>query len=90
MVRKQGRYGPFLSCSGYPGCKTIVRLDRDEQPKAAPVQEPTGEVCENCGKPMVLKQGRYGPFLSCSGYPKCKTIKNLAGTPARQPELVER
>jgi DNA topoisomerase-1 len=88
MVRKQGRYGPFLSCSGYPECKTIVRLDRDEQPKAAP--EPTGESCPNCGKPMVQKQGRYGPFLSCSGYPKCKTIKKSAAVEARQPELVER
>ena len=37
--------------------------------------EETGEVCTNCGKPMVIKNGRYGKFEACSGYPECKYIK---------------
>lgn len=37
--------------------------------------EPTGEGCPNCGKPMVIKTGRYGKFEACSGYPECKYIK---------------
>lgn len=37
--------------------------------------EQTGEVCPNCGKPMVIKNGRYGKFEACSGYPECKYIK---------------
>ena len=37
--------------------------------------EQTGEVCPNCGKPMVIKTGRYGKFEACSGYPECKYIK---------------
>lgn len=37
--------------------------------------EETGEVCPNCGKPMVIKNGRYGKFEACSGYPECKYIK---------------
>lgn len=37
--------------------------------------EVTGEVCPNCGKPMVIKNGRYGKFEACSGYPECKYIK---------------
>ena len=37
--------------------------------------EKTGEVCPNCGKPMVIKNGRYGKFEACSGYPECKYIK---------------
>jgi DNA topoisomerase-1 len=40
---------------------------------AAP--KPTGEDCPQCGKPLVLRQGSYGEFVSCSGYPKCKYIK---------------
>lgn len=37
--------------------------------------EETGEVCPKCGKPMVIKNGRYGKFEACSGYPECKYIK---------------
>jgi DNA topoisomerase-1 len=43
----------------------------------------TGIACEKCGKPMVIKGSRRGPFLACSGYPKCRNAKNLP------PELQE-
>ncbi len=39
--------------------------------------EPTDEICDKCGKPMVIKMGRYGKFLACSGYPECKNIKPI-------------
>ncbi|MFA5128883.1 MAG: type I DNA topoisomerase [Patescibacteria group bacterium] len=42
-------------------------------------EEPTEEVCEKCGSPMVIKTGRYGKFLACSGFPKCRNIKSLSG-----------
>ncbi len=38
--------------------------------------EATGEVCEKCGKPMVMKMGRYGKFMACSGFPECRNIKS--------------
>ena len=38
----------------------------------------TDEICENCGRHMVIKTGRYGKFLACPGYPECKTTKRLA------------
>lgn len=38
-------------------------------------EEFTGEDCEICGKPMVIKQGRFGEFIACSGYPECKNTK---------------
>ncbi len=41
------------------------------------LQTPTGELCEICGKPMVVKWGRYGKFVACSGYPECKNKKDL-------------
>ncbi|MDO4481413.1 MAG: type I DNA topoisomerase [Bacillota bacterium] len=39
--------------------------------------EPTDEICEICGKPMVIKHGRYGEFIACSGYPECKNTKPI-------------
>ena len=39
--------------------------------------EPSGEICELCGKPMVIKSGRFGKFLACSGFPECRNTKRL-------------
>ncbi len=75
MVLRRGPFGPFMSCPGYnedPPCKTIRKLSQKQQQKPP---EPTGEACPVCGKPLVLRQGAYGEFVSCSGYPKCKYIK---------------
>ena len=41
--------------------------------------EETGETCPNCGKPMVIKSGKYGKFEACSGYHECKYIKKKRG-----------
>ncbi len=77
MVLKNGQWGPFMSCPDYsadPPCKTIRKLSQKQQQKQnAP--KPTGEDCPLCGKPLVLRQGAYGEFVSCSGYPKCKYVK---------------
>jgi DNA topoisomerase I len=75
LVVKQGRYGKFLACSGYPECKYTAQTDSEAKPeKPAPEFQQTDQICEKCGRPMVLKQGRYGKFLACSGYPECKNI----------------
>jgi DNA topoisomerase-1 len=74
MVLKRGRFGPFLACSGYPECRTVVRVSQQAVP--APL-EPTNEICEACGAPMVIRTGRFGRFISCSTYPKCKTVKPI-------------
>ena len=42
--------------------------------------QPTGESCELCGKPMVIKVGRFGDFIACSGYPECKNTKPIVKT----------
>ncbi len=75
MVMKKGRFGPFLACSGYPECKTVVKITAGQRTSAPP--EPTGESCEKCGSPMVIREGRYGRFISCSAYPKCRNIKSI-------------
>jgi len=41
--------------------------------------QPTDEVCPQCGKPMVIRTGRFGDFLACTGFPKCKTTRSLKG-----------
>jgi DNA topoisomerase-1 len=86
MVIKWGRRGKFLSCSGFPKCKNARSIDATEsRTERAPskVTETTDETCEKCGRPMVVKSGRFGKFLSCSGYgdpdkkKSCKNTKSL-------------
>ena len=78
MVIKWGRYGKFLACSGYPDCKYTIKLKEDQQgPLPAPSKEPSGEICEKCGKEMVIREGRFGRYLACQGYPSCKNTKPL-------------
>jgi len=45
--------------------------------ESAPAGEVTDQVCPKCGKPLIKRSGKYGEFLGCSGYPKCKTIVNI-------------
>jgi DNA topoisomerase-1 len=47
--------------------------------KVKPEDIPTDEVCDKCGKPMVIKWGRHGRFIACTGYPECKNTKPLDG-----------
>ncbi|MBW1899263.1 MAG: type I DNA topoisomerase, partial [Deltaproteobacteria bacterium] len=103
---KVGKNGLFLACNGYPECSYSRNFIRDEKGNIKPV-EPSfkiaeGKICDKCQKPMVLKQGRYGEFLACSGYPDCKNTQSLnggsSGTPtgvkcseeACEGELIER
>jgi DNA topoisomerase I len=75
MVLRNGPWGPFMACPRYnddPPCKTIRKLNQKVQQKP-PVQ--LEEACPKCGKPLLLRNGQYGEFISCSGYPKCKYIK---------------
>jgi DNA topoisomerase-1 len=78
MVIKWGRRGEFLACRSYPECKSTKNFTRDENGDILIAKaETTDEVCEKCGKPMLVRFGRFGKFLGCSGYPECKTITPL-------------
>lgn len=82
MMLRFSRRGPFLGCSGYPKCKTILNLDSDGNPiapEAKPQAVKTDQKCPKCGKPLVERQGPLGKFLGCSGYPKCRTVVKLSG-----------
>ena len=39
------------------------------------MEEPTDQICEKCGKPMVIKWGRHGKFIACTGYPECTNTR---------------
>ncbi|MBI5229806.1 MAG: type I DNA topoisomerase [Candidatus Magasanikbacteria bacterium] len=43
-------------------------------------EETTSEICDKCGKPMIIKTGRFGRFMACSGYPECKNTQPIPGT----------
>ena len=64
-------YGPFK--------KELDVADRAIE-KIVVEDVPTGELCELCGKPMVVKAGRFGDFIACSGYPECKNTKPIIKT----------
>ena len=83
MLMKKGRYGKFMACPDYPACTGKKALagkgawaakQGDGQAAAA---ETTDEKCPACGADMVVRAGRFGKFLACSKYPKCKTTKKI-------------
>jgi len=77
LVVKLGKRGKFIACSGFKeGCKYTRNISGDVSAEAAePVM--SDEKCDKCGAPMLVKDGRYGKYLACSGYPACKNIQPL-------------
>jgi DNA topoisomerase-1 len=68
LVIKEGKYGRFRACSGYPECRFKESLIKKEV-------KPLDETCPECGSQLVMRKGKYGIFAACSNYPKCKYIK---------------
>ncbi len=93
MLLRLSRGEPFLGCSGYPECKTTTSLGpkrtggkggaRRGGPRQKATMLKTEIACDKCGKMMVVRMSKRGPFLACPGYPKCKNAKDAT------PELVE-
>src|SRR5437763_7312867 len=85
LVIKWGRHGSFYACSTYdkedPNTCTFTKENPINLPDldSADTQATGGqeEYCENCGRVMVLKRGRFGQFMACTGYPDCKTTRRL-------------
>ncbi len=84
LVIKWGKHGSFYACSSYDKENKDSCTFTKENPinlpdlDTADVQETTQEeYCENCGRVMVLKRGRFGQFMACTGYPDCKTTRRL-------------
>ena len=62
--------------------------EKYEEVKKAVVDEKTDEICEKCDKPMIIKFGRFGKFMACSGFPDCKNTKRLAGVGKEEPKKI--
>src|SRR6202140_222985 len=73
LLERISRHGFFLGCSRYPDCDFI----QDMAPELSDDAEGKTEYCENCGKEMAIKRGRFGAFLACTGFPDCKTTRRL-------------
>ena len=65
--------GVKLVSDFYYGFVPLVDIAQKEMKKIGPKE--TDEVCPVCGKPLVVRTSRYGEFIACSGFPKCKYIK---------------
>ena len=91
LVIKWGRHGSFIACTGYPDCTYTRELtvDLPDVDKVDLSEQGDEEYCENCGRPMVLKKGRFGTFFACTGYPACKTTKPIGGTQKKPEEQLD-
>jgi DNA topoisomerase-1 len=87
MQVKFGRFGKFLSCTGFPDCKNAKPLD-GKGAKAEPTEEElkaleelaekyAGKICPKCQSPMIVKTGRFGTYLACEKYPTCKSTEAI-------------
>lgn len=74
-----GKAGEFLGCTGYPECKYTANFTKTEDGTITIAEHAQPqlleETCPQCGKPLRQMQGKFGPFVACSGYPECKYIK---------------
>jgi DNA topoisomerase-1 len=88
LLERISRHGFFLGCSRYPECD--YTRDLSEAGAETVEGDNTTQYCDNCGKEMAIKRGRFGVFLACTGYPECKTTRRLVrGTrKAMQPDVV--
>ncbi|CAN5863900.1 type I DNA topoisomerase [soil metagenome] len=87
MTKRVGKFGPFLGCSGYGDkanpCDGILRMDKKGfviAPSQPPFKPDPALPCPKCGAEMNLRPGKYGPWLGCSKFPKCRgrgDYKNL-------------
>ena len=89
MVIKWGKHGSFIACTGYPECTNTRELtvDLPDVDTADLTEQDADEYCENCGRSMVLKKGRFGTFYACSGYPDCKTTKRIGATEQKKADV---
>ena len=80
---KIGKNGHFLACTGYPDCSFTSNYLRDEKGNLSIVEKIIDNTkvkdCIKCGEPMVQKEGRFGLFLACTGYPECKHTESVSG-----------
>ncbi len=85
LLRRKGRYGEFIACSGFPKCKYTRNIDGTEkEKKVLPTLE--GVACPECGGGIVERKSRRGKFYGCANYPKCRFISTYRPVDRKCPE----
>ncbi|MCY4529793.1 MAG: type I DNA topoisomerase [Chloroflexi bacterium] len=78
IARGQRKWNPMLKAFYEPFNSTVKEaLEKADRVPSSEIDEESSEVCDKCESPMVIKTGRYGRFLSCSGFPNCRNSKPL-------------
>ena len=79
ISRGEKRWTPVLEEFYGDFSEALAKADQEAERVKAPVEE-TGEMCEECGKPLLLRSGRFGKFIGCSGFPQCRNTKPYLDT----------
>ena len=74
LVKRLGRNGLFVGCSGFPECRYTRDLAEASNGETA---EKVDEPCPDCGSELIYKQGRFGRFIGCSDYPSCRYTRPI-------------
>ncbi len=72
-----GRHGRFIGCTKYPECDYTRDLAEAKGQEASAPELVEGRACPDCGSALQIKRGKYGKFIGCTGYPKCRHIEPL-------------
>ena len=83
LLNRTGRFGSFIGCSGYPQCRYLEGGAKTVAAPPLPSELLMDDPCPRCGKPQVMRKGRYGDFKSCSDYPACKPERAASTRPPR-------
>ena len=80
LIIRLGKFGKFIGCSGYPECHYMRKIEKPGEESTENPSQPEeikDRACPKDGGVLVIRTGRYGKFISCKNYPKCKYIENI-------------
>ena len=86
LLRRKGRYGEFIACSGFPKCKYTQNIDGEGKPVAKKQPVTLGVKCPECGGDIVERKSRRGKFFGCNNYPKCRFVSTYEPVDKKCPE----
>lgn len=72
-----GKHSRFIGCTGFPDCSYTRALEEQAETAQQDAELVEGRSCPDCGGELKIKHGRYGKFIGCGNYPKCKFIESL-------------
>jgi DNA topoisomerase-1 len=72
-----GKRDRFIGCTGYPDCSYTRAVEEKPEQASQDAEIVEGRDCPDCGGQLKIKHGRFGKFIGCGNYPKCKHIESL-------------